>query len=55
MGTRLFTKTPAAAANEPMEIAALANCAIRTIHTAQFFGPGMRLNISIMPSPVHTV
>ena len=27
----------------------------RIIHTAQFFGPGIRENISIMPSPVQTV
>ena len=55
MGTRLLRKTPAAVAMDPMAMVAEMNWATSTIQTAQFRGPGIRANISIIPSPVQTV
>jgi hypothetical protein len=55
IGIRLLRNMPAAEATEPMEIVPDTNCATRTIHTAQCFGPGIRSNISIIPSPVDIV
>jgi hypothetical protein len=46
---------PAAEATEPTEIVPATNWATSTIHTTQCFGPGIRSNISIIPSPVRTV
>ena len=55
IGIRLLINTPAAEAIEPMEMAAAMSWANSTIHTAQWRGPGILSNMSIIPSPVHTV
>ena len=47
--------TPAIEAKLPMAMAPTRNIQTSTIHTAQFFFPGILLNISIIPSPVHAV
>jgi hypothetical protein len=54
-GINSAIKAPAAAAIEPIATAAAKNCAISESQTAQLRGPGIRANMSIIPSPVQTV
>jgi hypothetical protein len=54
-GTKYDAKVAAALASAPVAIAPAASCPRNTGHNTQFLGPGVRLIMSIIPSPVVTV
>ncbi len=54
-GMKWPAKMLAAVTSAPVAMAPEQSCPMNTGQTTQLRGPGVRLSMSIMPSPVHTV